>query len=162
MTHSPRIGVFYSKGRTYLDVLRSLREEDPGAHVCAIVPAEYPVSRDESSLADEVIRIERSRYSWRDIRPLRRLMRQIRAARLDAFVILFDSPRLRILAALSGAKRCAYCTMDRRLVEVRPSVAATLANVVIRTIWGRLVYTGIWLAVHLLHVPSPNEPTPNR
>jgi len=151
-TELRRICAFYSKGRNYVDVLRRVRQDNPAAQIYAMVPARYPLSDAEGALADEVLRIDRERYGWRDLLAFLHLLGRIRKARYDVFIIAFDSPRLRILAALSGASRCAYCTLEGRLVDIQPSVSGTLANVTFRNVWGRLVYAGVWCAVHFLRV----------
>lgn len=148
------IGVFYSKGRSYLEVLRCVHRHEPEARVCAIVPRGYLISPEERAASDEIVETERTGYSLQDLGALRSLLRQIRGARYDTFVILFDSPRLRILAALSGARQCAHCTFDGRLARIGPSVAGTLCDVAARNVWGRLVYALVWLVVWCLRVPA--------
>ena len=155
MTQKPtKVCAFYSKGRTYLDVLQCVRQGYPEARVSAIIPARYPISREETVLVDEVVETERTRYSLREIRPLIRLVRQIRAGHFDAFVVMFDSPRLRILSALSGARQHLYCRMDGEFVPLRSSIPGTLLDVLVRAIRGRATYAYIWLIVRLLHVST--------
>ena len=55
MSQPTRIGVFYSKGRSYLEVLRCVHRHEPEARICAIVPAGYLPSNDERAAADEVV-----------------------------------------------------------------------------------------------------------
>jgi uncharacterized protein YbaR (Trm112 family) len=148
------ICVFYSKGRTYLDVLQCVRKQYPDARLYAIIPPGYPVSAEERSLVDNAIQTDRPRYTLRDLRPLISLIRQIRAAHFDAFVVMFDSPRLRIFSALSGAQQRLFCRMDGQLVPLQDSIPDTLADTLVRSIRGRLTYACIWLIVRLLHVPS--------
>lgn len=152
MTGGPRICVYFSKGRNCLEVLRRIKEHEPDARICAMVPKGYPFSEDEKALADEVVETELPHYSPRNVAACLRLVRQIRAAQYDAFVIMFDSVQLRILSALAGARRRIHCTMDGRLVPVTASIPGVMADVAARAIWGRLVYIGIWLAVRLLPV----------
>jgi len=162
MTQKPtKVCAFYSKGRTYLDVLQCVRQRYPEAHVSAVIPARYPISREETALVDEVVETERTRYSLREIRPLIRLVRQIRAAHFDAFVVMFDSPRLRILSALSGARQRLFCRMDGEFAPLHSSVPGVMADVLVRSIRGRAAYAYIWLIVRLLHV-STTDATRNR
>jgi hypothetical protein len=152
-----RVCAFYSKGRSFLDVLDRVRAAYPGAHVTAMAPATYAMPEAERMAADDVIVTEQARYSMGSPGPFFRLMRQIRRERFDVFVITFDSPRLRILAALSGAARCAYCSMDRQVVPIGPTVPGTLAATLARNVWGRLAYRWIWLAVRLCKVNATSE-----
>jgi hypothetical protein len=157
MTSAPHICVFYSKGRTFTDVLSHVKARQPNARLCALVPAGYPVSEAGWPTLDEVVQTGLPRYSWRNPLSFMRLVRQIRRPRYDAFVIAFDSPRLRVLSALSGATRL-YCAMDGQLLPLHGSISGTLADVLIRSIRGRLTYAYIWLIVRLLHVSSPDKP----
>jgi hypothetical protein len=152
------ICVFYSKGRTYLDVLQCVRKQYPDARLYAIIPPGYPVSAEERSLFDNAIQTDRPRYTLRGLRPLISLIRQIRAVHLDAFVVMFDSPRLRIFSALSGAQQRLFCRMDGQLVPLHDTIPGALADTLIRSIRGRLAYACIWLIVRLLHVSSPDKP----
>lgn len=154
MNEARRICAYYSKGRNFLEVLRAIKEHEPTALVQAMTPPSYPLSADERALADEVAVTERDHYSPWHVRACLRLVRQMRAGRYDGFVITFDSPQLRILSALAGARRRLYCTMDVRLEEVRPSIPAILASTATRMMWGHVVYAGIWLIVHLCRVPE--------
>jgi hypothetical protein len=147
MSAGPRICVFYSKGRTYVDVLRCVAKAFPNAQLVAVIPAGYPLSPEETSLSAEVVMTESTRYSARQPGALLRLVRQLRAARYDTFVILFDSPRLRIFSALSRAKERLHCRMDGQLVPVTASIPGTMLDVAWRNVKGRIVYRWIWLVV---------------
>ena len=152
MSNVARICVYFSKGRRFSDVLRAVREQERHAHICAMIPARYPLSAQERAMADEVVETELARYSLRRPRACARLVRQIRDGHYDGFVILFASPKLRILSALAGTRRRMYCTMDGRLVAIHASIAGIIAGTVARNLWGRVVYMGIWLTVHMLPV----------
>ena len=154
MSAGPRICVFYSKGRTYVDVMRCVANSFPNGQLVAVVPAGYPLSTEEAALATEVVVTESTRYSVRQPGALLRLVRQLRGARYDTFAILFDSPRLRIFSALAGAKERLHCRMDGRLVPVTASIAGTLLDVLWRNVKGRIVYRWIWLVVRCCKVRS--------
>ena len=156
-----RICIFYSKGRRFLDVLRCLRAKYPAAELVAMVPPSYKMSPEEKAEANRVVTTELEAYSARTYQPFRRLIQQIRAGRYDVFVITFDSTRLRILAALSGASSCAWCSLDGQVVLIRPTVAGTLAAAAARNLWGRLVYAWIWLVVRLAKVSGSKQPSRN-
>lgn len=147
-----RVCAFYSKGRRFLDVLERVRAHYPKAQVVAMAPATYAMPESEKAAADAVLITEQARYSARAPGAFLRLLRQVRRERFDVFIITFDSPRLRILAALSGAARCAYCSMDGQVVPIAPSVAGTAAATLARNVGGRVAFAAIWVAVRVLRV----------
>lgn len=152
-----RMCAFYSKGRRFLDVLRCVRAQYAGAELEAMTPPNYAMAPEEKAEANRVVTTELAAYSARSPRAFRRLVRQIRRSRYDVFVITFDSTRLRILAALSGASSCAYCSLDGRIVPIRPTVAGTLAAAAARNAWGRLVYAWVWTVVRVAKVSGSTE-----
>jgi hypothetical protein len=152
-----RVCAFYSKGRGFLDVLRCLRAQYPGAELVAMTPPGYEMSSEEKAEASRVVATELAAYSAGSPRAFLRLVRQIRASRYDVFVITFDSTRLRILAALSGASSCAYCSLDGRIVPIGPTVAGTLAAAAARNAWGRVVYAWVWTVVRVAKVGGSTE-----
>lgn len=147
-----RIAVFLSKGRNYGEVLRDVRHNYPQARIDAVIPKAYPLSEEEQTLADAILETEQAQYSPRAIRPLCRLIRRLRAPHYDLFVILFDSPKLRLLARLSRARNCACHQPSRRLAPMQPRITSIFADILFRNVRGRLVYGMIWAAVHLLPV----------
>lgn len=161
MSHKPRVCVYFSVGRNFSSVLRSVKQSMPEATITAVIPPGYPISGEERSLADEILKTDLVRYSWRTLPALGKLIRQFRHQHYDAFVILFDSPRLRIVASLSGASERLHCRMDGRLAPVRMSIPGTIADVIFRNVWGRIAYAGIWLIIRFRPVrllKSPQHP----
>lgn len=154
---TPRICAYFSVGRNYLKVLRAIRAEEPNARLCAMVPAGYPVSEAEASVADEIIETQLARYSAWNVPACLRLVRQLRAGRYDVFVVMFDSTELQVLSSLAGARRRSYCTMDGRLVPLTAPIPRVLAGAVARTVRGRLAYALLWLAVRVLRVRGQKE-----
>ena len=153
MSGPRRIGVFYGKGRTFLDALRSVKTYDPAAQVCAIAPAAYPISEDEIALTDEILETDRARFGARDIIPFLHLIGQLRGSRYDAFVILFDSPRQRILASLVGARQRLHCRLDGKVVELEYTIPRVIGDAVLRNLCGRIVYVSLWVLVRVFRVP---------
>lgn len=151
MSEPKRICAFYSHGPHYRRMLRFLRERHPAAHITALVPPNYP--RDFlAGEADEIVTTAQTRYASRDIAAVRQLLRLIRGGGYDLFVIMFDSPRLRVLSALTGvAGRYCFQT-DGRYTPVRLSLTRAVADALWRNARGRLTYVRIWLVVHFRHV----------
>lgn len=152
MTEPRRVCVYFSKGRSFGDALSAVRRYYAGARICAMIPAGARLTDVESSLVDEVVITEEAVYSMRHPRKLAHVIWKIRAARYDSFVILFDSPKLRLLAVASGARERAYCALNGRVAAIRPSVAGTVLGVVARSLWGRFAYAIIWLVVRATRV----------
>lgn len=154
MNGPKRICVFYSKGRNFVDVLRCIRAYEPTARIFAVVPAGYPISQAERDLADALIETETASFSIRQPRSLFRLLKQLWTAHYDGLVITFNSPKLRMLAAISAPNRSYLCALDGRLLDIQPTVTGALADLVVRNVWGRIAYAGVWLAVHGLNVKT--------
>lgn len=152
MTGPRRIGVYFSQGHHFVSTLRRLREDNSSAVITAIVPLGYPFSQEIEPLIDDVVETERARYSIRDLGGCLRLVRLLRAGRYDLFVVLFDTPRLRILSKLSRSTRCACCHPDGHIIAIRSSILGTLAAEDARCTTGAIAFMGVWLAVHLLPV----------
>lgn len=157
MTTAERIGVFFNKGRNLTDVLRAVRKEHPAAHICAIVPKSYSATEQELALVQETAYVERARYGLGDMGGFVRLIGQIRKQRYDVFVIMFDTPKVRLLGAVSGARAVWYCRLDGRLVPISKSILGILGSVIARRTVGGVVYGGAWLAVRLLKTRTTTD-----
>ena len=157
MNTTPRICAFLSKGRNFVEILKSIRSAYPNAPIDAVIPHAYPLSDEERALVDRVVETEKTHYSPRDVGPLYRLVRQLRAPHYNLFVVMFDSPKLRLLARLSNAKACTLHRLDHRMIPIHPSTPRIVADVVFRNLWGRVVYGYIWLLVHLLRANKTQE-----
>jgi ADP-heptose:LPS heptosyltransferase len=126
----------------------------PGAVITAMTPPGYP--RDAlTGLADRLVETAQRRYSPKQPGTLRALLRQIQAGRYDLFVVMFDSPRLRLLSALTGVRK-RYCyTADGRYYRLTLSVASLLVKTIYRNIRGRITYARIRYIVYHHPVPPP-------
>jgi hypothetical protein len=152
-----RIAVFHGKGRDYLKALQAIRSWREEAELCAIIPANYSLSRDEMQVLDQVLEAEEEDYSPRNWRACLRLVRQIRSGDHDVFIILFNSAQLRILANLSGARQRTWCRVDGRVEVLRGGLLWALADPVLRMLWGRIAYAMIWILIHGLRTGKPNQ-----
>ncbi|HNR31308.1 MAG TPA: hypothetical protein PKI11_10500 [Candidatus Hydrogenedentes bacterium] len=147
MPDPKRICAFYSRGPHFMRLLAFLREREPQAHITAVVPPGYPKAL-LGNRADAVIETAKAQYAARDLAGIRDLLRTIRAGRFDEFVVMFDSPRLRLLAAFTGAARRSVFTVDGRCLPLTVSPVAVLVSWLYRSLRGRLTFAYIYCVVH--------------
>src|SRR5690606_16419650 len=112
--HEPeRICAFYSRGPHFVRMLKHLREAYPGETLIAAIPASFPFPTIEP-LVDETIRLPEP-GARSGLRRVWAIVRRLRRARCSHMVVMFDSPRLNLLARFSGAGRRWCFTVDGRL-----------------------------------------------
>lgn len=154
MNEQCHIGLFYSYGPHFMKTARALRLEHPDSRITAFLPQEFPVDL----LADLDItaaRVLPNPGAGRSVSMLFSIVRAIRAQRLDLFVVLFNSPRLRLLSALSNARECQCRLVDGRSVPVRFTLAGGLAHTLFRRLRGNIRYARIWIEVHTTRIGVP-------
>lgn len=153
MTNGERICLFHSEGRDYGNAAALLRSRFPEAHICAFVPPDHTVSPETGAAVDEVVRMERAHYSPRNVGACLRLVRRIRAHGFERFVVLFPSPQLRMLAALSGAKTpCCLGPVGQILPTERKAGAVAFPSCR-RLLGGLCVYAIAWLLTRVRVAP---------
>ena len=152
MKDKPSICVFFSFGPNYVEILRHTRAHHPDATICAMVPAGYPMTDEERSFVDEVVETELPSYSPRDPKACWRLVKLIRSRRFDRFVVMYESVQLRILAGLSGAKRCESRGRDNRNRVLSRSLPGALASILWVYTHGWFLFLRLWLVVHFTYV----------
>ena len=147
MNAPENICAFYSRGPHFLRTLKFLRAQHPQARITAVVPPTFPAEA-ALGIANQVIKTHQANWSLRHQRDLRKLVRALREGRYDAFVVMFDSPKLQVLAALSGARH-RYCyTIDGRYVPIRLALARQVFGTLARNIKGRLLYAYLHYVVY--------------
>jgi len=123
--HAPeRICAFYSKGPHFVRMLKRLRDEYPGETLIAAIPTSYPFNIIEP-LIDETIRLPEQD----EIAGVRRwwaVIRRLRRARCSHFVVMFDSPRLNLLARASNTGRRWCFSVDGRMHALEQSLFTLL------------------------------------
>ena len=127
-----RICAFYSKGPHFVRMLKRLRAEYPDEIIVAAIPADFPFAVIED-LIDETIRFPEAAGGASLAESLRNV-RELRRTRCSHIVVMFDSPRLNLLARLSGATKRWCFSVDGRL---RP-LSLPLARILLAPIWLRL------------------------
>lgn len=151
MSDVQRICAFYTRGPHFPALLKQLRALYPGAHITALTPPGYPRSA-VASLADEVRSTGQAVYSWRDRRALMALRNQIRAARYDLFAVMFDTPKQRFLAWMSGAPHQFCLTPDGRFIRIRLGLMRVAWTALYRQVRGQITYRYIRYVVNHRHV----------
>jgi ADP-heptose:LPS heptosyltransferase len=151
MSDIRRVCAYYSRGPHFTRNLKTLRDMYPGAEITALVPPGYP-RKPLAGLAEHIESTRQTQYGARDLKAFFGLIRQIRKARYDCFVVMFDSPKLRLLGTLSGAKERYCLTIDGRYLALRLALLSQVIGTVVRHVHGRLTYLRLWLVVHLFKV----------
>ncbi len=151
MISEPNITVFYSSGVHFLRTARALRQRHEAAAITAFVPKDFPEEL-LSSLNIRCLPLLPNPSQKRSLKHVATILRAIRGMRPDVFIVLFDSPKLRTLAALSGAGERLCYHPDGRITPMRWSFAGFLARSFMQAFRGRLRYTYIWCHVHFTRV----------
>ena len=98
-----QICLFYSYGPHFLRTVRNLRQTYETAVITTFIPKDFP----QELFAGLTITCRPILPNPGEVRPLRliaTIVQAIRRTRPDVFIVLFNSPKLRILAAFSGPK----------------------------------------------------------
>jgi len=143
-----RLAVFHSAGHDLRPVLDALERERPGARITIWIPRDHKLTDDIAARVNAVYETELSHYSPRQFRACWRLIRRLRDERYDAFAVLYNSPQLRMLAALSGAPVCWCATGDRRLTPIPSNPMRVAIGEALLGVGGRLRYVRVWLSVY--------------
>ncbi len=147
MNTPENICAFYSRGPHFLRTLKFLRTLHPNARITAVVPPSFPAEA-ALAVANQVIKTQHAQWSLREQRALRKLVRVLREGRYDLFVTMFDSPKLRVLATLSGAKIRQCYTIDGRYVPLRLALGRQLVSSISRNVRGRILYAYLHYQVY--------------
>ena len=145
------ICAFYSRGPHFLRMLKFLRALHPAARITAVVPPSFPAEA-ALGIANQVIKTQHAQWSLRQQRELRKLVRVLREGHYDLFVTMFDSPKLRVLAALSGAPIRQCYTIDGRYLPLRLALGRQLLSTLTRNLRGRLLYAYLHYQVYFRKV----------
>ena len=147
MNTPARICAFYSRGPHFQRLLKHLRVEYPDAVIHAIVPPTFP-EEVLQEVVDEVIKTGQAQWSLREVGALRALLGLLRGGHYDLFVVMFDSPKLRVLAALSGARKRQLFTIDGRMVPLRLALLRQSLGALGRNVRGRVLYAYLHYVVY--------------
>lgn len=124
--HTPeRICAVYSRGPHFVRMLKRLRAEYPDEILVAALPTTFPVQA-IAGLADETLALPPAPKAGA-VRHALHTIGLLRKARCSHIVIMFDSPRLNILARLSGASKRWCYPVDGRLKPLTQPLFRVLA-----------------------------------
>lgn len=151
MSEVRRICAYYSRGPHFSRNLKVLRGMYPDAAITALVPPGYP-RKPLLGLAESIENTRQAQYAGRDLKAFLALIRQIRKARYDVFVVMFDSPKLRLLGTLSGARERYCLTIDGRYLALRLALLSQAIGAMVRNVHGRLTYLRLWFVVRFFKV----------
>ncbi len=144
-----RICAYYSADADYSARLTHLRRRHPEAHITAMIPPHYAISKQEREGVDEVIQTERDAYTPRDPRACMELIRRIWSGRYTRFVVMHDSAQLTLLAALSGARRPECWDGEGQIHELPRFPVDTLLRLVVRPLLGHIRLIGTAAVVYV-------------
>jgi len=143
MNHRPNVCVYYSEGPNFGARLRAVRKRFPNARVCAMAPPARSLTDEEQDLVDEVICTAHDHYSPLHLQACWSLVRRIRRARFDVFVVMFDSLQLNLLTGLSRARRAECWDSEGRIFQLPHSLPAAILRVASRPVLGRTKWAWI-------------------
>jgi len=133
------IAAFYSRGPHFARLLKELRKRYPEARITAIAPPGFPQDALVGQ-ADRLVYTDRPVYTLQEPGALLGLVGQIRKGKYDLFAVMFDSPKLRMLAALSGARQRVCYTTSGQYQPLRLSPVRQVVAGLYRALRGRITY----------------------
>lgn len=156
MNHEPHIVLFYSYGPHFLRTARALRADYVNSRITAIIPGDFPQQL-LKDLAIHGLPLLPNPSQTRSLRNAAATIKRLRNLCPDILVVLFDSPKLRLLAALSTAKE-RYCYhVDGRVTPVKRTFTIALAHTLAHRVYGRIRYIRIWCHVHFTRVQQQDR-----
>lgn len=147
-----KVVAWYGRGPHFRKVLAYLRQKYPSFPSCAVVPSSYP----QALIAPQVDEIRTIRGALDALYHAWHLRRQ----GVRCVAVMFDSFRLRTIAALCGAEEQGCVTLDGRWVVFSES----LARYALRRARKRILGTLQWLRilVHVYAFPVRNDAIENK
>lgn len=137
-----RICAFYSQGPQYVRMLRCLRESYPHATLVAAIPADFPFEAIDG-LVDETLRLPEAKEKH-SLRRSWAALRSIRQAACSHMVVMFDSPRLNLLSALSGARYRHCFSVDGRFYRLDRKPVPLVVDAALRRLQGQWNFLCAW------------------
>ena len=141
-----RVVILYSQSDHFSRAVEAMQSALPDATLTALLPT----GRDDlkNALPERVEVVETPAQALA-------VIRQLRALDADALCVLYPSPRLRVLAALSGARVRACCGEDGKLRPLDGGLFSVLASLASQRLRGEVRYAWLWLFVRITRAPRP-------
>lgn len=152
MNHPPRVCVFCSVEKRFEPFYRTVRQHYPDAHVVVILRNGIQLTEAERDLVDKVQELELQSFSLTRFGGLIRMVRRLREGKYDQLIVLFDSLKLRVLSAFSGATRCSVWKEDGRMVIIPASLLRSMSQIARLRAIGYWKLSRVWLSSRLLPV----------
>lgn len=152
MNTARRIAVYWSPGRSLEGALAAVARLEPDARICAVVPQDYVLTDTERGLVHEVIHADGGRYSLRRPRALLTWVARLRREHFDQITVLFDSPRLMVLAAAAGPRAVCYLRPNGTAGRLPKSVCRALATLLGNRVKGYCAYAVLCLLTRVTRV----------
>jgi hypothetical protein len=134
-----RVAVFYSRGPHFARAIRAVQRDFPETEVLALMPPSAAAT-DHASIPEGIATVAAPQGAFA-------VLRFLRAEKFDGLVVMFPSPRLRLLAALSKARQRWVCGPDGRVLHLEESASAVLRERILSRISGTLLFLRLWFAV---------------
>lgn len=154
MNDEAHVGVFYSAGRDLGAVMRQVAARYPDGRITLLLPPELAEARRDADASTETITMR----PVRSIGDLVRLARLLRRHRFSDFITCYPSRRLRLLAAISGARRCAAVDEQGRWTPLSASLPLALLRAACNEVRGHVAWLWVGIVVRFQRVRTGAQP----
>lgn len=154
MNDEAHVGVFYSAGRDLDAVMRQVAARFPDGRITLLLPPELAEARRDADAPTEII----TTPSVRSVGDFVRLARLLRRHRFSDLITCYPSRRLRILAAISGPRRCAAIDEQGRWTPLSASLSVALLRTACNEVRGHVAWLWVWIVVRFQRVRTGEQP----
>jgi len=148
---SGRVVLLYSQSDHFLIAVEAMRAAHPDASLAVLLPSNRG---DLKELLPEGVEAVELPAAGSVFSQGRSVVQQLRAMNAGALCVLYKSPNLRLLAAMSGARSRCWCGEDGKLRALDESLAAVLAALTWQRLRGEAQYAWRWATIRLTRARS--------
>jgi len=141
---SKRVLLLYSQSDHFPRAVEAMRAAHPDTTLTVLLPAGRDDLETGLPAGVESVALPAAGGMLGQVRGIVRAMRSMSA---DALCVLYPSPNLRILAAMSGARERCWCGEDGKLRPLDETIARVLAALAWQRLRGELRYAWLWVLV---------------